>query len=207
MQSAARAAFMTRDRTAFSLFNNGVPGFAGANPTLTNAGELWFSTSHSLLKGGTTSNALPSGTLVNDAGLSALFSIAANLVDQAGMPFMDAPEILLTPTGSAYWNAIKYTDAKLVAGTNLNDPNPLNVSYSGLKVMQNVFLGANYGGSDTACFGISRINTATRLVEQEMYTKLYEPTAENPMYWSFHVEYTEQYFVESYEGAYFIPGV
>jgi len=187
----------TQDYTAFGLFRN---GFTTA---LTADGVSIFNSSHTLIGGGTQSNA---GT----AALSPTsFNTAlVNMVEQknqAGVISGSTPSVLLVPP--ALWkHAIEITQSALIADSAQNNVNVYR-SALGITVWTSHWLGAAAGGSDTAWFVLATNHGFTRLIRQGIETAL-TPWQYSPnLTYFYQANFRENYFCADYGGSYGSTGV
>ena len=126
-----------------------------------------------MIKGGTTTNLLtaalipgaPLTSALTPNALQAAYQIFVEMKSQSSMPFIGTPTILMVAPAN-YWNAVRIVQSSLVSGNNFNDVNPIQVAYSGLKVMQTPYIGASQGGSDTAYFLMGPNHSATRIINK-----------------------------------------
>lgn len=159
----ARNARLTRDKNAFQQFN------LGFTTVLTNDGVALFSDSHVTLNGDTVDNK-ETGAL-SDSTLNTSFNSLINQKTQDGTLGGHVPAILLVPT-ALFKTAQEVTKSELKSGTANNDLNYYSQIYPGLQVYHSPFLGAAYGGSDTAYFLLSRDHSMFRWVRQAISTDL-----------------------------------
>lgn len=188
-----RNAKKTQNRDAFGLYRN---AFTTA---LTNDGQPIIGT-HNLIKGGTTTNLLPSSSPLTGTNVEVGVSMMRKQVNQAGIVQGHVARTLLVPT-ALYFSASRITDSVLVSGSNFNDLNIIMSKY-GLKVKTSVYLDASEGGSDTAWFLLSKNHSMTRIIRKGLDTELV-PWYLNPNNTAAYIYkgiYSEEYFCSDYSG-------
>lgn len=163
VKSLARNGRLTQSREAFRSFNNGF------STVLTNDGVALFSDSHVTLGGDTVDNLL-TGAL-NETRLEDAFNLLIEQKTQDGTLGGHEPAVLLVPT-KLFKKAVEITKSELRSGTGNNDLNYFSMLYPGLQVMHSPFLGAAYGGSDTAWFLLSKDHSLYRWVRQGIETNM-----------------------------------
>lgn len=191
MEDMGRLARVSRDRNAFSVFNNGF------TTETTNDGVALFSNSHVPLGGGTIDN-LETGTLT-EANLEAAINSMLEQKAQDGTLGGRMPATLLVPT-ALFKEASIILDSELRSGTANNDQNYYSSKY-GMNVKFSPFLGAAYGGSDTAWFLLAEDHYITRVVRQGLTTDLVPYQYQRNNNYIFKAEYREVVDAVSYEGA------
>lgn len=100
-----------------------------------------------------------------------LDQMIVKLIEQAshaGKVVSNIPAVLLVPP-ARYTSAVQITEAKLVPGSNNNDPNVFSSKY-GIMVKQSPYLGASQGGSDDAVFLLSKKHKVKRFVRVPIET-------------------------------------
>ena len=121
----------SRDRNAFSVYNNGFTS------QTTPDGVALFSNSHLNLNGDTVDN-LETGALANDTLNTSVNSLRTQL-NQTGVIAGWEPQFLLT-SSIAHQNAMATTKSVLRAGTGNNDLNYYSEMYPGMQVFYSPFL-------------------------------------------------------------------
>jgi len=187
----ARNARLTRDKNAFQQFN------LGFTTVLTNDGVALFSNSHVTLNGDTVDN-LEGGALA-DGTLNTSFNSLINQKTQDGTLGGHVPAILLVPT-ALFKTAQEVTKSVLKAGSANNDLNYYSEIYPGLQVFHSPFLGAGFGGSDTAYFLLSRDHSMFRWVRQAISTDLVDYKTQRNNNYIYKAEYREVVGPISFEG-------
>lgn len=193
----AQKARDTQDYTAFGLFRN---GFTTA---LTADGVSIFNSAHTLIGGGTQSNA---GTLALSP--TSLNTAVVNLMeqkDQSGVIRGNSPAVLLVaPAG--WKKAREITDSALIADSANNNVNVYR-SALGITVWSSHWLGAAAGGSDTAWFLLAKRHGFTRLIRQGLETALTDWRYSNNLTYRYQANFRENYFCADYAGSYGSTGV
>lgn len=187
----ALMARITQDDQAFALFRNAF------TTTLTADGVAFFSASHVLIGGGTTSN-LITGALSDTTLNNGIVSLREQK-NQAGVILGGVPTILLVPS-KLFKYALQLTDSALVADSANNAINVYRSSY-GFKVMSSPYLGAAAGGSDTAWFLLTPNHSVSRLVRQGVQTALTPWQYSNNRTYNYQGNFRESVFVPDYSGA------
>lgn len=186
----------TQDYTAFSLFR------LGFTTALTADGSAIFS-SHSLIGGGTQSNA--GTTALTVASLNTGIINLMEQKDQSGVIRGSSPAVLVVPP--ALWkHAREITDSALIADLANNNVNVYR-SALGITVWTSHWLGAAAGGSDTAWFLLARRHGFTRLIRQGLETALTDWRYSNNLTYRYQANYRENYFCADYAGSYGSTGV
>lgn len=127
----ARAWFATRDRNAFSVYNNGFT-------TQTTADNVaLFSNSHVNLNGDTVDN-LETGALA-DGTLATTITSLRNQVSQVGVIAGYEPDFLLVST-ALHKTAMEIAKSVLRSGTGNNDLNYYSELYPGMQVLYSPFI-------------------------------------------------------------------
>ena len=188
----AQKARDTQDYTAFGLFRN---GFTTA---LTADGVSIFNSAHTLIGGGTQSNA---GTVALSP--TSLNTGVVNLMeqkDQSGVIRGNSPAVLLV--APANWkHAREITDSALIADSGNNNVNVYR-SALGITVWSSHWLGAAAGGSDTAWFLLAKRHGFTRLIRQGLETALTDWRYSNNLTYRYQANFRENYFCADYAGSY-----
>jgi hypothetical protein len=187
----ARNARLTRDKNAFNQYN------LGFTTVTTNDGVALFSSSHTTLSGATVDN-LETGTLT-ESNLDTLFQSLINQKTQDGTLGGHVPAILLVPT-ALFKKACEITKSTLKQGTANNDLNYYSELFPGLQVFHSPFLGANYGGSDSAYFLLSQDHSMKRWVRQDIQTALIPWQSQRNNNYIYKAEYREVVGPISFEG-------
>jgi hypothetical protein len=192
IRKMARNARLTRDKNAFSVIAGGF------TTTLTNDGVALFSNSHVTLGGDTVDN-LETGTL-NDTNLNVGFNSLIEQMTQDGTIGGHIPAVLLVPT-KLFKTAMEVTKSVLKSGSANNDMNYYSELYPGLQVKFSPFLGAAYGGSDTAWFLLSTDHSITRWVRQGVTTDMVDYKFQRNNNYIYKAEYREVVGAISFEGV------
>lgn len=197
VKNFAQRARTTRDRNAFGLYRG------GQTTTTTADGVAWFSNSHVSIAGNTVDN-LIAGTL-DGTTLYSMFVALGEQKSQDGEMDGHVPAVLLVPMAE-FKNACEITKSTLRSGTANNDMNYYSELYPGLMVYTSPYLGAAAGGSDTACFLLSRNHSAKRWVREDVNTSLVDfEISDNDVY-KYKGRYREVTGVMSYDGAVGLAG-
>jgi hypothetical protein len=191
IRKMARNARLTRDKNAFGVIAGGF------TTTFTNDGVVAFSNSHVTLSGDTIDN-LETGALT-DATLSTAFNSLIDQKTQDGTIGGHIPAVLLVPT-VLFKTAMEVTKSVLKAGGSLNDMNYFSELYPGLQVKFSPFLGASYGGSDSAWFLLSSDHSITRWVRQSVTTDMVDYKFQRNNNYIYKAEYREVVGIISAEG-------
>ncbi len=192
IKGIARNGRLTKSKNAFDIINKGF------TTTTTNDGVAWFSNSHVTLSGATVDN-LETGIL-SEPNLDISFQSLMNQKTQDGTLGGHMPSVLLVPT-ALFKRAQEITKSVLKADTANNNMNYYSELYPGLQVFHSPFLGAGFGGSDTAWFLFSNDHSLTRWVRQEMITDLVDYKTQRNNNYIYKAEYREVVGVISYEGV------
>ncbi len=197
IEDMAVKARKSMDNRAFSLFRNSF------TTTLTNDGSAWFSATHPLIGGGTTSNILVSNSVTNPAlstdSINDAITGLAEQVDQAGVVMGNTPRYLVVPL--RMWNLAKrISESELYQGTANNDVNVYR-SFLGFDLYTSPYLGATAGGSDTAWYMLSENHGIRRLLRQGLETRLVSWEYSNNRSYKYTANFREEYFVEGYVGS------
>jgi phage major head subunit gpT-like protein len=191
IKNMARNARLTRDKNAFSQY-------VGAFATYTtNDGINTISASHVTLGGETVSN-LVTGALT-DTTLENAINALIEQKTQDGTLGGHTPAVLLVPP-TLFKEAQIITKSELRSGTANNDMNYYSQVYPGLQVYQNPFLGANYGGSDTAWYVLSKDHSIYRWVRQAVNTDMVDYKTQRNNNYIYKGEYREVVGALSFEG-------
>ena len=159
----ARVGRVTRDKNAFSVFNNGF------GTQTTNDGVALFSNSHVTLGGDTVDNLETS--VLADASLNTAMTSLIEQKTQDGTLGGHEAACLLVPT-ALFKTAVEITKSTVKTGANNDTLNYYSEYYPGLMVKQTPHLGAAYGGSDTAWFLLSRNHGIYRWEREAINTDL-----------------------------------
>jgi hypothetical protein len=188
---------VTQDDNAFAFFR-------GAFTTsLTADGVALISASHALIGGGTLSN-LVSGALAPSTLNDAIVALAQQK-DQAGVIMGCQPAYLLVPS-SLFATARQVVGSILLANTGNNNINVIASDY-GIRVYQSPYLGAAAGGSDTAWFLMARNHSVTRLIRQEIETRLRDWQYSNNRTYLYQANFREVVYAPDYVGVVGSTGV
>jgi hypothetical protein len=95
---------------------------------------------------------------------------------------------------------MEVTKSVLKAGGSLNDMNYFSELYPGLQVKFSPFLGASYGGSDSAWFLLSSDHSITRWVRQSVTTDMVDYKFQRNNNYIYKAEYREVVGIISAEG-------
>lgn len=117
-KALARAARATIETKAADLLNT-----AATTSTSNWNGEALVSSSHALLGGGTTTNAIGDLALT-EANLEIAMKLAREQVDERGLKIQMMPDVLIVP-GALEFTAEKIARSAQLPGTNNNDINPM----------------------------------------------------------------------------------
>lgn len=191
VRQLALMARVTQDQNAFKIFRDGF------TTMLTADGVAFFSASHVLIGGGTTSNlisgALSTTTLNN--GIVAL----REQVNQAGVILGGVPTILLVPP-KLFKLAIEITESALISDTGNNAINVYRSAF-GITVYSSPWLGAAGGGSDTAWFLMTPYHSVTRYLRQGIETALRPWQYSNNRNYFYQANFREEVYVPDYSGS------
>jgi phage major head subunit gpT-like protein len=187
----ARKARYSQDHNAFKIFRNGFTTY-----TLPDS-AAWFSSSHTLLGGGTETN-LISGALSPSTLNDAIVKLTT-MKEQSGVLNGGVPAVLLVPP--ALWKkAVEITESALIADVANNNINVYR-SALGIEVWQSRWLSAAAGGSDTAWFVLSKTHAVRRLVRQGVQTALVSWEYSNNRSYKYTANFREEVFVTDYVGS------
>lgn len=198
VKSFAQRARSTRDKNAFAMFRNGF------TTELTADGVAWFSDSHTNKVGMTVDN--KSTGALTDSVLNNLFVQLAEQVGQDGEIDGHVANVLLVPI-AAFKNACEITKSTLKSGTANNDMNYYSELYPGLMIYTSPYLGAAAGGSDTACFLLSRNHSGNRYVRDDISTNLVDYSFSDNDVYKYKGRFREVVGAMSYNGAVATTGV
>jgi hypothetical protein len=190
----------TQDYSAFGLFR------LGFTTALTADGVAIFSTSHTLIGGGTQSNKdSGAGSALSPTSLNTGIVNLMEQKDQSGVIRGSSPAVLLVPP--ALWkHAREITDSALIADVANNNINVYR-SALGITVWTSHWLGAAAGGSDTAWFLLAKRHGFTRLIRQGLETALTDWRYSNNLTYRYQANFRENYFCADYAGSYGATGV
>ena len=191
IKSFGRNARLTKEKNAYKQFN------LGFTTVLTNDGIALFSASHVTLDGTTVSNLL-TGAL-SPSNLDSAVQSLINQVTQDGVLGGHMPTVLLVPP-ALFKLALEITKSERASGTANNDLNYYSSVYPGMQVLMNPFLGANFGGSDTAYFLLSADHSMYRWVRQDLETSLIDWRTQRNNNYIYKAEYREVVGPISFEG-------
>lgn len=191
VKKMARNARLTKSKNAFNVLN------LGFTTTLTNDSVALFSDSHTTLGGDTVDN-LMTGVL-SEANLDTAIQMLLTQKTQDGTLGGHEPAVLLVPP-ALFKTAIITTKSELRPGTANNDLNYYSMVYPGLQVYQSPFLGATYGGSDTAWFLLSKDHSLFRWIRQDVTTDLVDYKTQRNNNYIYKAEYREVTGPISFEG-------
>jgi phage major head subunit gpT-like protein len=193
----------TQDFNAFKLFRGGF------TTTLTADGVAWFSTSHTLIGGGTTSNRLTAAvvgaatTALTTTSFNAAMTLLAQMKSQSSVPLQCVGDTLVVPP-TLYVTARQIAASALVPENGNNAVNVFTMDYA-VKVYQSVFLGTASPdglGSDTAWFLLdSKRHAIRRFVRQGIVTALRDWTMSNNRTYYYQANFREEVYVPDYIGA------
>lgn len=191
IKNMGRNARLTKSKIAFGKYAGGFATYT------TNDDAYLFSNSHVTLNGDTVDN-LMTETLT-EASLNTAFNLLIQQKTQDGTLGGHVPAILLVST-ALFKQAMIVTASKLRSGTGNNDMNYYSDLYPGLQVYHSPFLGASYGGSDTAWFLLSSDHSMYRWVRQSIITDLVPYQYQRNNNYIYKAEYREVVGPISYEG-------
>lgn len=163
VRNMARNARLTRDKNAFGVYAGGFSTYT------TNDGVNVFSASHVNLNGDTVDNTV-SGALSDTTLETGIVSLIEQKTQDGTLGGHEPAFLLVSP--ALFKEAVIYTKSELRPTTANNDLNYVSMIYPGLQVLMSPFLGAAYGGSDTAWFLGSREHSLMRWVRQAIQTDL-----------------------------------
>ncbi len=192
VRNMARNARLTKSKNAFKVFND---GFTTAT---TNDGVALFSTAHVTMAGDTVSNKLTA--VLAEASLDLALQALINQKTQDGTLGGHEAAVLLVPP-ALFKKAVEITKSELRSATPNNDLNYYSMMYPGLQVFQTPFIGAGYGGSDTAWFVLSKDHSIMRYVRQDVKTDLVDYRTQRNNNYIYKAEYREVVGAFSWEGA------
>jgi hypothetical protein len=191
IKNFARNAALSQSKNAFGAFSGGFSTVTSAD------GVALFSDSHVALDGTTIDN-LVSGAL-DETTLNTAFNSLITQKTQDGTLGGHTPAILLVPT-ALFKTAMEVTASELRSGSMDNDLNYFSKIYPGLQVYHSPFLGAAYGGSDTAWYLLSKDHTMMRYVRQGIDTALVDWKTQRNNNYIYKAEYREVVAPLSFEG-------
>lgn len=191
IKAFGRNARLTKEKNAFGQYN------LGFTTVTTNDGVALFSDSHVTLNGDTVDNLL-TGALT-ESNLDSAIQSLINQKTQDGTLGGHVPAALVVPP-ALFKKAQEITKSELRSGTANNDLNYYSTVYPGLQVLQNPFLGAAYGGSDTQWFVLSSEHSMYRWVRQALTTDLVDYKTQRNNNYVYKAEYREVVGPISYEG-------
>lgn len=191
VKNMARNARLTKNKIAFSKY------YGGFATIKTNDGNYLFYDSHVTLNGDTVDN-LMTETLT-EASLNTAFNKLIEQKTQDGTLGGHVPAILLVPT-ALFKTATVIAQSELKSGTGNNDMNYYSKIYPGLQVYHSPFLGASYGGSDTAWYLLSADHSMYRWVRSALVTDLVDYKFQRNNNYIYKAEYREVVGPISFEG-------
>ncbi len=191
IKSTARNGRLTKDKNAFSILNGAF------TTTLTNDSVALVADAHITLNEDTVDN--KSTATLREDSLDTLFQLLINQKTQDGTLGGHMPAVLLVPT-ALFKRACEITKSTLRSSTANNDLNYYSELYPGLQVLHSPFLGAGFGGSDTAWFLLSADHSVTRWVRQDVVTDLVDYRTQRNNNYIYKAEYREVVGAISYEG-------
>lgn len=168
---------------AFGVYRNAFSGsYLGAD------GKALCATDHP--RGASTLNNLVTSKLSGPT-LDAMIKALAEQKSMAGTMVPNMPDTLLV-TPFLYPLAVRLTEAKLIPGSNNNDPNVFSVKY-GIKVKQSPYLGTAGGGNDHYFFLLGTRHKIKKFVRKDVMTWLTPWNQSRKMF-----TYYNAYFRNSY---------
>jgi hypothetical protein len=191
----ARVARITQDQNAFRVFRE-------AFTTLLTADGAALVGTHTLIKGGTTSNAV-TGALDPTNFNTAIVKLREQ-VNQAGIIMGNTPAYLVVPP-ALFVKATQITESALVADSANNNLNVFRSAY-GIKVLTSPYMGAAAGGSDTAWFLLGRNHSITRLIRQGIQTALRSWEYSNNRTYMYQANFREEVYCPDYVAVVASPG-
>lgn len=187
----ARNARLTKQKTAMSQYS------LGFTTVTTNDGVALFSNAHVTLNNGSVDN-FSTGVL-SEPNLDILIQKLINQKTQDDTLGGHAPTFLLLPT-ALFKRGQEITKSEWRSGTANNDANYYSMIYPGLRVLFSPFLGAGFGGSDTAYFLGSKDHSMYRWVRQDLVTDLVDYRTQRNNNYIYKAEYREVVGPVSFEG-------
>jgi len=163
VEDMARVGRVTRDTNAFKVFNNGF------SSQTTNDGVALFSDSHVTLGGDTVDNL--TDALLDDAALNDAMTALIQQKTQDGTLGGHMPACLLVPP-ALFKTAVEITKSTVKTGASNDTLNYYSEYYPGLMVKTTPHLSADFGGSDTAWFLLSRNHGIYRWERETINTDL-----------------------------------
>lgn len=146
---------------SFSIFRNAFnAAYLGAD------GKSLCADDHARDFGGTLDN--KETTKLSATTLDSMITKLAEQTAHSGKVVTNIPNILLVPP-KRYTQAVQLTDAKLVPGSNNNEPNVFSTKF-GVQVKQTPYIGASQGGSDDAVFLLAKKHKIKRFVRVPVET-------------------------------------
>jgi phage major head subunit gpT-like protein len=194
----------TQDFNSFKIFRGGF------TTTLTADGVALFSTAHTLIGGGTTSNRVvvadlsgASTTALTTTAFNAAMVKMANMKSQSNVPLQCVGDCLVVPP-ALYVTARQIAASALVPENGNNAVNVFSMDYA-VKVYQSVFLGSASPdglGSDTAWFLLdSKRHAIRRFVRAGITTALRPWEMSNNRTYFYQAFFREEVFAPDYIGA------
>ena len=185
----ALKARVTQDQNAFKIFR-------GAFTTTLTADGAAMCASHTLIGGGTYSNAL-TGALTPTTLNNGMVSMRQQ-PDQAGVVLGNVPTILLVPS-ALFKTATEITESALTQDSANNAINVYRSAYN-LTVYTSPWLDAGVGGSDTSWFLLARNHSITRIIRQGLQTNLRDWAISNNRTYFYQANFREEVYVPDYIG-------
>lgn len=192
VEDMARKARVTQDFNAFQIFRGAF------TTTLTPDGGALVGT-HTLLNGQTYSNLVSNGNGLTSTSLFQLIITLRQQPDQRGITLGNVPSVLLVPT-ALFKTALELTDSALIADTANNAINVYRSTY-GFRVVTSIWMDAINGGSDTACFLLSKNHGITRLIRQGVETDLRDWRYSDNRSYFYQANFRESYYAADYIGV------
>lgn len=192
VSSMGRNARLTRDKNAFNTYN------LGFTTVTTNDGVALFSDSHVTLSGDTVDNKLTAA--LSESSLDTAIQALIEQKTQDGTSGGHQPAVLLVPN-RLFKLATEITQSELRSGVDYNDLNYYSKIYPDLMVKTSRFLGAAYGGSDTAWFLLSKNHSINRWVRQALTTDMVDYKFQRNNNYIYKAEYRETTGPISFEGV------
>ena len=192
VRNIAKNGRMSRDRNAFGVFKNGF------TTQRTNDGVALFSNSHTTSIGDTVDNLLTSA--LSETSLNTAFTMLMEQPSQDGVLGGHVPTTLLVPTALSKL-ANEVTKSEVRTGANNNELNYYSNLFPGLMVKTNPYLGAAFGGSDTAWFLLSKDHGVTRYERQGLETNLVDYMYSTNQTYRYSAHFREAVDSITYEGT------
>ena len=197
VQDMARVGRMTRDKNAFSVYTKGF------TTQLTNDGVALFADAHATLGGDTVDN--KTDALLDSDSLNDAMTALIEQKTQDGTLGGHEAALLMVPT-KLFKTAVEITKSTVKVGASNDTLNYFSEYYPGLMVKQSPFLGAAYGGSDTAWFLLSRNHGVYRFERESINTDLVPYQYSRNDNYVYKARYREIVDSITWEGAYASDG-